>query len=196
MASWHKTVVKMTLAPDFAAKTRHGLAKLGLRLANEADIAAGRDVAARTVGPAVATVEALARVQRRTEASCFVYDAPDGVTAGVLAVIPLTAAAWPDLRAGRFDGLEPADELIARPRDPVVAIYGWGMAGTTWRGRAVVMAAAQMICREIHPTLPLYGRAATAGGERTLLKRLGASPVPGPGGLVMTPAWAPARKVA
>lgn len=186
----------MTLAPDFAVKTREGLAALGLRLANDAEIAIGRDLATRTVGPGVATVETLIRVQRRTEASSFICDAPDGSLAGVLALIPLTCAAGPDLAAGVFDGIEPADNLIARPADPIIAIYGWGMAGITWRGRATIMAAALKVCREIHPTLPLYGRAATPGGERTLLKRIGAAPVPGPGGLVMAPAWAPVRKVA
>lgn len=172
------------------------MAKLGLQLASDAEIALGRDIAAQTVGPAVATVETLIRVQRRTGAACFTYEGPDGVLAAVLAIIPLTSAAAPGLAAGEFDGLTPDDDLIARPRDPVTAVYGWGMAGTTWRGRAVVMSAAVKLCREMHPTLPLYGRAATAGGERTLLKRIGATPVPGPGGLVMAPAWTPQRKVA
>lgn len=186
----------MTLAPDFATKTRRGMAELGLRLANDAEIAQGRDIAARTVGPAVATVETLIRAQRRTGASCFTYAGADGRLAGVLAIIPLTRAAAPGLAAGVFDGLMPAEDLIARPQDPVVALYGWGVAGITWRGRAVVMAAAVKLHREIHPTLPLYGRAATAGGERTLLKRIGAAPVPGPGGLVLAPPWAPQQKVA
>lgn len=196
MASWHKTVVKMTLAPDFAQKTRHGLADLGLRIANDDEIAQGRELAVQTVGPAVATVETLVRVQRRTEGSSFICHAPDGSLAGVLAMIPLSPDAAAGLAAGMFDGIAPPDALIARPRDPVIAIYGWGMAGVTWRGRATIVAAALKVCREIHPSLPLYGRAATPGGERTLLKRIGAAPVPGPGGLVLAPAWSPRWKAA
>jgi hypothetical protein len=95
-----------------------------------------------------------------------------------------------------FDGINPPDAAVARPSEAVIALYGWGMAGATWRGRAIVMAAAVKLHREIHPTLPLYGRAATPGGERTLLKRIGAAPVPGPGGLVLAPAWAPHRRAA
>ena len=58
------------------------------------------------------------------------------------------------------------------------------------------MAGAVKLHREIFPTLPLYGRAATPGGERTLLRRIGAQPVPGPGGLVVAQHWAQTKQAA
>ncbi|WP_312166689.1 hypothetical protein [Phenylobacterium sp.] len=181
---------------DFAERCHRGLGELGLTLATHDEIIEGRALAARTVSPNIATVETLARLQDLTRSSSFTFRGVDGRLAGVMAIIPLTAAALPDLAAGIFDGVNPPQDQAARPGETVVAIYGWGMAGTTLRGRATVMAGAVRLHRELFPTIPLYGRAATPGGERTLLKRIGAHPVPGPGGLVVADAWAGARKAA
>ena len=181
---------------DFATYTRDRFAALGLDLASETDIIEGRALAVRTVGPRVALAETLMRVQARTHCACYVARSETGELIGALSIIPLAPAAAPDLARGEFDGLAPADEQVARPGDRIIALYGWGMAGLTWRGRATVMAAAVALHRQIHPNLPLYGRAATPGGRRTLLKRIGALPVPGQGGLVMAPAWAAARQAA
>jgi hypothetical protein len=186
----------MTVIRDFAERCRRGLGELGMTLASDDEIIAGRALAARTVSPHIATAETLARIQELTAASCYTARAPDGSIAGVIAVIPLTPAAGPSLAAGVFDGVTPPKHMAARPGEPVIAIYGWGMAGATWRGRATVMAGAVKLHREIFPTIPLYGRAATPGGERTLLRRIGARAVPGPGGLVVAPPWTPVREVA
>ena len=161
-----------------------------MSLATPDEIVEGRALAARTVSPNIATVETLAQLQDLTQASSFTFRGPGGRLAGVMAVIPLTAAALPGLAAGVFDGVDPPQDQAARPGEIVVAIYGWGMAGTTLRGRAAVMAGAVKLHRELFPTIPLYGRAATPGGERALLGRIGARPVPGPGGLVVADAWA------
>jgi len=186
----------MPSAADATIRPRDHLARLGLRLATADEIAEGRDIAVRTVGPAVATVETLQAVQDRSGCSAFSYRDADARLAGVLCIIPLNQASAPTLAAGVFDGLAPPMRMVARPADRVIAVYGWGMAGVTWRGRAVVMAGALAIHREIYDTVPLYGRAATPGGERTLLRRMGAHAVPGPGGLVVCPAWTPERKAA
>ena len=186
----------MPATADYTRRPREHLARLGLTLATPEEIVAGRDIAVRTVGPAVATVATLQAVQDRTGCLSFAYRGADGALGGVLCIIPLTRAALPSLAAGVLDGINPPLEMVARPQDPIVAVYGWGMAGVTWRGRAVVMAAAQAIHRDIYDTVPLYGRAATAGGERALLRRMGAQAVPGPGGLVVCPTWNPRRKVA
>lgn len=186
----------MPATTDFAQATRDTLSGLGLTLATPGEIAEGHAIAARTVSPAIASVATLQAVQDRTQGSSFAYRDPDGHLAGVLCIIPLTRAAAPALAAGRFDGITPPLTQAARPGERVIAVYGWGMAGVSWRGRAVVMAAAVAIHREIFDTVPLYGRAATPGGERTLLGRMGARPVPGPGGLVVCPAWTVHRRAA
>lgn len=186
----------MMIIRDFAERCHRGLSELGMTLATHDEIIQGRALAARTVSPNIATVETLAQLQDLTRSSSFTFRGVNGQLAGVMAIIPLTAAALPDLAAGIFDGVNPPQAQAARPGETVVAIYGWGMAGTTLRGRATVMAGAVKLHRELFPTIPLYGRAATPGGERTLLKRIGARPVPRPGGLVVADAWASIRKAA
>ena len=181
---------------DFVERCHRGLGELALSPATYDEIVEGRALAARTVSPNIATVETLAQLQDLTQASSFTFRGADGRLAGVMAIIPLTAAAQPGLAAGVFDGVNPPPDPAARPGEAGVAIYGWGMAGTTLRGRATVMAGAVKLHRELFPTIPLYGRAATPGGERTLLKRIGAQPVPGPGGLVVADAWARVGKAA
>ena len=108
--------------------------------------------------------------------------------------VTFNGTAWTSPEDYTYDSATGAFVTVAGkltvPGEAVVAIYGWGMAGTTLRGRATVMAGAVKLHRELFPTIPLYGRAATPGGERTLLKRIGAQPVPGPGGLVVADAWA------
>ena len=186
----------MTIIRDFAERCRQGLGELGMTLASRDEIMQGRALAARTVSPDIATVETLCRIQDLTGASCFTSRTPEGSIAGVIAIIPLRADARSQLSGGMFDGVAPPEELVARPGEPVIAIYGWGMAGATWRGRATVMAGAVKLHRVIFSTLPLYGRAATPGGERTLLRRIGAQPVPGPGGLVVAQPWAQTKQAA
>lgn len=181
---------------DFAERCNQELGRLGLTLATDEEIALGRALAARTVSPDIATVATLIRVQRHTAASSFVFRDQGGELAGVIAVIPLTPAAGPSLAAGVLDGVDPPGQFVAVPGDPVIGFYGWGMAGANWRGRATVLAGAVALHREIFPTIPLYGRAATPGGERALLKRIGAVPVPGPGGLVVATPWAAQRSAA
>ena len=186
----------MTVIDDFAERCRRELGKLDLRLAGLDEIIQGRELAAATLGPNIATVETLSRVQELTASSSFTFRSTDRRLAGVLAVIPLRPAAAAGLAAGIFDGVNPPEHLIARPGDPVVAFYGWGVAGNSLRGRAAVMQAAVALHQDIFPTIPLYGRAATPGGERTLLKRIGARAVPGPGGLVVAETRASVRTAA
>lgn len=181
---------------DFAEHTRSGLARLGLSFATPADIVEGHALAVRTVGPRIATVETLIAMQAHTGCASYVLRTPDGGLDGALSIIPLTLAAAADLAIGEFDGVTPPLAQAARPGDPVIALYGWGMAAVSWRGRAIVLNAASRLHRDLHPEIPLYGRAATPGGERSLLKRMGAHPIPGKGGLVLAPAWTARREAA
>lgn len=186
----------MALLEMFAARTFSAFDELGLCLAGNAQIEIGREMAARHIGRTIACAEILTAVQARTGCAIFTVPGADGGVSGALSIIPLTAAAWPALRVGEFDGLTPPLEMVARPCDPVVALYGWGMAGDTWRARGVILAAALRLQREIYAEVPIYGRAATAGGERVLMKRLGAQPAPGRGGLVLAPAFTARREAA
>ncbi len=186
----------MTFGTNNSDRAGRMLGDLGLTLAMPAEILEARAIAASTVGPNVATPMALQAIQDQTLCSTFIYRGAQADITGVICIIPLSAAAQTTLDAGEFDGLTPPLDLAARPGEPVIAVYGWGMAGTTFRGRAIAMAGVLCIHREIFSTVPLFSRAATRGGERTLMGRMGGQPVPGPGGLVVCPAWTQQRKAA
>lgn len=185
----------MALLQVFAARTFSAFDELGLSLAGREEIELGREMAAGKIPRAIASAETLNAVQHRTGCAIFAVRDAGGV-AGALSIIPLTAAARPLLRKGEFDGLVPPMEMVARPHDPVVALYGWGMVGATWRARGVILSAALRLQRDVFAEVPIYGRAASPGGERVLLKRLGAKPVPGRGGLVLAPAFATRQEAA
>ncbi len=165
------------------------MSALGLRLATADDIAEGHAAAARLIGPGITSRAALERVQARSGCAIFAMRTRDGEFVGALSVIPLSAAALPILATGDFDGLEPPDQMVARPDEPAVAFYGWGLAGLTARARAAVIIGAVKMQREVYADLPFYARAATSEGERVLHDRLDARPLAGPGGLVSAPPW-------
>jgi hypothetical protein len=172
---------------------------VGFDLATLADIRIGREAAALLVGDAIATVATMIRVQVRTGGAIFAAHGAHDELIAAISAIPLAAAAAPGLAIGRFDGLDPANRLIARPQDTPIAFYIWGAAGLTWRGRRLALAASVALQREAYPHLPLYARAATDDGARVLQQRMGARALPAPfssGGLVVAPAWDRDRKAA
>ncbi len=163
------------------------MAGLGLRLATGEDIAEAHALAAHMVGPAIASLEVMLRVQAHTGCTCFAMRSAEGRLIGALAVIPLSARAGPSLARGDFDGLSPPDAMLAGPGDAASAFYGWGMAGLTPRSRAAVVCGAMRLQREIYGDLPFYARAATSEGERVLHDRMGARAHVG--GLVSAAPW-------
>ena len=150
-------------------------------------MARGRAAAAALVGETIASVETLARVQARSGCSVFVATDGDGALVAAVSALPLTSPALASLAGGRFDGVDPPNDLIARPRDPVAALYIWGAAGLTWRGRTLALAGSVALQRDIYPDLPCYARAATDEGERALAQRMGARPTAG--GLSVASPW-------
>lgn len=167
----------MPYASTHVERTLQAMQALGFRLAPPAEIEAARVGAARLVQGAIAAAEVMVRVQARSRCAVFLAGGPLPLAA--VSAIPLTAQALAELAAGRFDGLAPPDALVARPADTPAALYLWGAAGFTWRGRRLALAASVMLQREVHPHLPLYARAATADGERVLQRSMGARPAAG-----------------
>ena len=175
----------MSFASNHVDRTRQAMQALGFRLATAREIAAAHAGAARLIEGPIASAEVMVGVQARTGCAVFLSSGPGEAPLAAVSAIPLTAHALPALAAGRFDGLAPADRLITRPGEPPAAIYIWGAAGFTWRGRRLALAASLAFQRQVHPHLPLYARAATADGERVLQRRMGARPAAG--GMVCAP---------
>ena len=177
----------MEARSDHVQRTETILSQLGFHLAGLHEIARGRAAAVDLVGKNIATVATLMRVQARTRCSVFVATSNGGDLIAATSGLPLTRAALPALASGRFNGIEPPDALIARPDEPVAALYLWGAAGLTWRGRTLALAASVALQREVYPNLPCYARAATDEGAKALAQRMGARPMAG--GLLVAPPW-------
>lgn len=168
----------MPVTSDHVSHTIEALSALGFRPADGCDIVSARSAAAALVGGDIATCATLREVHAITGCACFVASQKDRLVAMVSA-IPLRRAAVAVLEAGAFDGIDPPRRLIARPTEPPAALYIWGAAGLTWRGRRLALAASVALRDEVYPDLPLYSRAATADGERVLQRRMGAAPIAG-----------------
>ena len=184
----------MNTQPNHVERTCRTLGSLGFHLASFTEMALGRAAATSLVGEAIATLETLARVQSHTGCAAFVAAGKDGELIAAVSALPLTQAALPELDSGRFDGIDPPSALVAGPNDPVAALYIWGAAGLTWRGRTLALAASVALQRQVYPDLPCYARGATDAGERALAQRMGARAAAC--GLVMAPPWTQRMKAA
>ncbi len=184
----------MNTPSNHVARTCASLGRLGFHLASPDEIARGRAAAARLVGANIASVETLLRIQSRTACCAFVATDPEGRLIAAVSGLPLNHAALAPLESGRFDGVSPPQALVARPQDMVAALYLWGAAGLTWRGRTLALAASVALQREVYPNLPCYARGATNDGERALAQRMGARPAAG--GLVVAPPQIPRTEAA
>ena len=175
----------MGTSSNHVVRTCKSLERLGFHLASPGEIAEGRAAAAQLVGAKIASVETLLRIQARTACCAFVATDAAGRLIAAVSSLPLNHAALASLASGQFDGVSPSDDLVARPRELVAALYLWGAAGLTWRGRTLALAASVALQREVYPDLPFYARGATNDGERALAHRMGARPAAG--GLVVAP---------
>jgi hypothetical protein len=192
LAASHKRAPQLNISSSHIERTIQAMAGLGFQLATPRDIVAGRAAAAALVGDDIASAATMLRVQARSRCAVFIARAQDGAPIAAVSAIPLTCVGADMIL--RLDGLRPDPGLIARPADQPQAVYLWGAAGFTWRGRRLALAASLAIQRQAYPHLPLYARAATDDGDRALRQTMGASLLAG--GLLAAPAWTTHRKAA
>jgi hypothetical protein len=111
----------------------------------------------------------------------------DGAVTGVMGMVALTPAGLQAVEAHLFDPKNPPVEFLCREGDALAAVYGWGLAATTRKASAIVLAGALKL-RERFPDLPFFTRAATEAGAKVIFGRLGYAPYPGaPDNLLWNP---------
>jgi hypothetical protein len=178
------------------------MAAAGLDLVADADIDEAHALVMRLIGPPVASIAVLRSVHSHTQASLFVFR--EGRITGLLAELPLTQAGLAALTAGRFNGLEPLPEQIARPGQDVVAYYCWGNAAETRRAAAATVRGMVIARDEIYPELPHFARAAVpadrpgaaSNGARISFRRFDCTYYPGQPDLLFSPKSRSARSPA
>ncbi len=165
-------------ASSLNSRIRRTLAAFDLRPASGAALDAGHQLAARLIGPGIATLETLRAVQRHTALAAFVRHEGEEV-AGVFVFLLLNAHGHAAVLLDQFDGLSPPLDQLAVPGKPPSAYYGWGFAGVTPSARAAVVAGADALRHGPLAHIPFFCRAATPAGRRAVTLKLGYRDLPG-----------------
>jgi hypothetical protein len=160
-----------------SVRLREALEPLGAAEAAPADIAEMRALAARLIGPEIASEQTLRTIHARTGYGFYVVR-EEGRIAAVLALIMLNGLGLDAMGRGLFDTLSPSPGHAARPDENPVAVYGWGVAGSS-REHATAIVNACKTAREAAPELPFFARAATDAGRRLLTEKMAFRPYPG-----------------
>jgi hypothetical protein len=162
---------------DVMASIRACAAAHGLFPAHHDEITRGREIAARRIGPLIASASTLAAVQARNGASVFAYR-KDGATQGFLAILPLGPSGLRKIEQDAFNALEPDLEDVCRDGDAVAAVYAWGIAAETVRASAAVVLCLIAMHQQAAPKAPFFCRAATPAGAKITAGKLGYAPYP------------------
>lgn len=147
-------------------------AVFGMKLAEEHEIAQGREIAARLISDGIASAATFIAMQRLTRSSVFVY-LEDGAVTGMLGLFLVRESGLRAIQNGTFDSIAPDLALVALPGERPAACYGWGFAATTERGGAAAVKAAVALQQQLFWAIPTFTRTATPDGVRVILGPMG-----------------------
>jgi len=141
---------------------------------NEADYAAVHQLACDQLGPGLASLEEIRRVDELTGASIWVLRRHDQVT-GFLAPLALTSAGVSALTEGRFTAANIEDAWVARLGEPLAGFYCWCYAGGDQVSRGALVLGLRTLIDRRFPDMPFFGRDSTEAGAR-IMRHLGFFP--------------------
>jgi hypothetical protein len=147
-------------------------AAFGMALAEDEEMVAGREIAARLIGSGIASAETFIAMQRLTRCSVFVYREDREVT-GLLGLFLMRPAGLKAVQNGTFDAVQPDFALVAPPGERPAACYGWGFAASTERGGSAAVRAAVALQQRLFWAIPTFTRTATPDGVRVILGPMG-----------------------
>jgi hypothetical protein len=147
-------------------------ASFGMMLADDDEIAAGREIAARLIGEGIASAETFIAMQQLTHSSVFVLR-EEGAVTGMLGLFLLRPGGLRAVKDGAFDAVRPDMALVAPPGERPAACYGWGFAATTERGGSAAVRTAVALQQRLFWAIPTFTRTATPDGVRVILGPMG-----------------------
>jgi hypothetical protein len=168
-----------------ASQARLFLQELGLCPLEARDMPDAHALAARLIGPGIASAATLSAVHERTGGDAVFVLWEQGEITGVVAYAPLNRDGLDALVRDDFDGVSPDLAHVAGEGERPRAAYGWGMAGSTPAGRKAVVQAGIALYERVLPDTPWFSRAATPDGRRVVLGKFGFSPAPWSGSGLM-----------
>ena len=134
---------------------------------SEEDYAAVHGLATKELGPGLASLAEIKRVDQLTGASIWVIRRKGEVT-GFLAPLALSAAGVKALVDDTFDAANIRAEWVVRVGEPLAGFYCWCYAGKDQVSRGALVLGLRTLIDRHFPTLPFFGRDSTEAGARIM----------------------------
>lgn len=138
---------------------------------SEEDYAAVHKLATDELGPGLASLEEIKRVDSLTGASIWVIRRK-GEVSGFLAPLALTEAGVAALVDGTFDAANIDQKWVARMGEPLAGFYCWCYAGKDQVSRGALVLGLRTLIDKYFVDLPFFGRDSTEAGAR-IMRHLG-----------------------
>lgn len=134
-------------------------------------------LAVEHLGPKLASLDEIKRVDALTDATIWVVRRKDAVT-GFLATLALTQAGVDALTEGYFDAGAINPRWVSRMGEPLAGWYCWCYAGKDQVSRGALVLALRTLIDTHFPDLPFFGRDSTEAGAK-IMRHLGFFPFDG-----------------
>lgn len=141
---------------------------------SDADYEAVHALATAELGPGLASLEEIKRVDRLTGASIWVIRRNDAVT-GFLAPLALSSAGVAALTDNTFDAANIDAKWVAKVGEPLAGFYCWCYAGKDQVSRGALVLGLRTLIDTHFTDLPFFGRDSTDAGAR-IMRHLGFFP--------------------
>ena len=144
---------------------------------NDDEFAQVHALASAELGPDLASLEEIKRVDRMTNAAIWVVRR-HGRVSGFLAPLALTLAGRSALVEDEFDASNIQRQWVARLGEPLAGFYCWCYAGRDQVTRGALLLALRTLIDTHFSDLPFFGRDSTEAGAR-IMRHLGFFPFDG-----------------
>ncbi len=134
---------------------------------SDADYAAVHSLATSELGPGLASLAEIKRVDDLTGASIWVVRRNDAVT-GFLAPLALTEAGVAALADSTFDAANIDEAWVAGLGEPLAGFYCWCYAGKDQVSRGALVLGLRTLIDKHFTDLPFFGRDSTDAGARIM----------------------------
>jgi hypothetical protein len=164
------------LHPNYAhGQSEEMMASVKLhRAVTEKDFADVHALATAELGPGLASLDEIKRVDGLTEGTIWVVRRKGEVT-GFLATLALSQAGVDALVDDRFDAAHVEDAWVAKMGEPHAGWYCWCYAGKDQVSRGALVLALRTLIDRHFPDMPFFGRDSTEAGAR-IMRHLGFFP--------------------
>jgi hypothetical protein len=135
------------------------------------DYIAVHKLATDELGPGLASLEEIKRVDGLTGASIWIIRRK-GVVTGFLAPLALTAEGVAALVDNTFDAANIDQKWVARLGEPLAGFYCWCYAGKDQVSRGALVLGLRTLIDKYFVELPFFGRDSTEAGAR-IMRHLG-----------------------